>query len=457
VSSRRLAVLVGLTLLIVVGPFVGADTAQPASRYDLTASVAEHGSVDLAPYRKGLGVDHAIYKGHLRSDKAPGQPLLAVPVYLAGRAIGAESAVHTRVFGDLGLWWDTLWSATIPFVALVALMFLLAEKFARRNVALAVALMLGVCTMMLEHAVNLYAHDLAALFAFGAWLAIEETPVTGRRAALGGLLCGLAVLTEYEAGIILIVLAGYLLARQRARIGWFALGGTGPFAVLAWYQWRAFGAPWHTPSTYYAGVLGGTTRGGYSVPTVHDLGAVLFGTRGLLIGAPIAFVGIAGAVWLVVSGAGAARRHAIVALAVLVPYLVLCAGWSGLPLLEEPGPRYLIPALPFLAVPLAAHWDRLWRPMLLGAVIGALVAVPDATTYILLRPKQPAIPELLRRVRHGEFLPTLWSMAFGRAGIVLYAVSVVLVIAGVTRAWRQSAGSEPVRAAAPSSLSTLRT
>ena len=75
---------------------MGADTAQPASRYDLTASLAEHGSVDLTPYRKGLGVDHALYKGHLRSDKAPGQPLLAVPVYLAGRAIGAESAAHPR-------------------------------------------------------------------------------------------------------------------------------------------------------------------------------------------------------------------------------------------------------------------------------------------------------------------------------------------------------------------------
>src|SRR5205823_7670248 len=79
VSSRRLAVLLGLAVLIVVGPIVGADTAQPASRYDLTAALAEHGSVDLAPYRHRLGVDHALYRGHLRSDKAPGQPILGVP------------------------------------------------------------------------------------------------------------------------------------------------------------------------------------------------------------------------------------------------------------------------------------------------------------------------------------------------------------------------------------------
>ncbi|MGO9874272.1 MAG: hypothetical protein ACLPVY_10775 [Acidimicrobiia bacterium] len=436
-SSRRLAVLLGLALLIAVGPIVGADTAQPASRYSLTASIAEHGTIDIARYHKRLGVDHAIYKGHLRSDKGPGQPFLAVPVYLVGRAFGAESALHARVFGDLGLWWDTLWSATVPFVVLVALMFLLAEKFARRNVAAAVALMVGVCTMMLEHAVNLYAHDLAALFAFGAWIAIDEIPLTAPRAALAGFLAGMAVLTEYESGIILTVLAVYLLVRQRNRIGWFALGVSAPLAVLAWYQWRAFGAPWHTPSAYYAGVLNGTTRGGYSIPNVHDLGAVLFGNRGLVIGAPIAFIGLIGAGWLLASGPSAARRHAIVAFAVVVPYLVLCAGWSGLPLLEEPGPRYLIPALPFLAVPLAATWDRLWRPMLLAALIGAAISVPDATTYILLRPKQPAFPELFRRVRVGEFLPTLWSMAFGRAGIVLYGVSVVVAVAWVVRAWRE--------------------
>jgi hypothetical protein len=310
--------------------------------------------------------------------------------------------------------------------------------------------------MMLEHAVNLYAHDLAALLGFGAWLAIEEAPITPRRAALAGFLGGMAVLTEYESGIVLVVLGIYLVVRQRARIGWFVLATLAPLGVLASYQWDAFGAPWHTPSTYYAGSINGTTRGGYTVPGIHDLVSVVLGNRGLVVGAPIALVALVAAVWLVISESGSVRRHAIVALAVTIPYLVLCAGWSGLPLLEEPGPRYLIPALPFLAVPLAACWDRLWRPMLLAAVAGAAVSVPTATTYILLRIKQPPFPELLDRVRAHAFLPTLWSMAFGPAGIVLYAVSVVLVVAGLARAWRHSAGSEPVRAVAPGSLTTLR-
>src|SRR5207244_11315829 len=76
-SSRRLAVLLAVALLIVLGPFVGPDTAQPASRYDLTASLAEHGSRDLAPYRHPLGVDRATYRAPPRADPGSGQPDLA--------------------------------------------------------------------------------------------------------------------------------------------------------------------------------------------------------------------------------------------------------------------------------------------------------------------------------------------------------------------------------------------
>jgi hypothetical protein len=435
-SSRRLAVLLGVALLIVLGPFVGPDTAQPASRYDLTASLAEHGSVDLGPYRHRLGVDRAVYRGHLRSDKAPGQPILAVPVYLAGRAVGADSAVHARENGDLGLWWVTLWSATVPFVILVALMFLAAERFVRRNVALAVALLIGLTTMMLPHSVNLFGHDLAALFGFGAWLLLERDAISPRRAALAGVLAGASVLTEYECVIILLVLAGYLLARHRSRIGWFALGASAPLAVLAWYQWAAFGAPWRTPSAYFAGTINGTTEGGYSVPGVRSLLAVLFGNRGLWVGAPVALLALAGAVWIVKTGSGVARRNAVVGVAVMLPFIVLVAGWSGFKLLEDPGPRFLIPALPFLAVPLAVVWDRVWRAALLLAAWGALIAVSATVTRLLIGIGQPVVPALPRRVIDGEFAPTLWSMAFGRTGIALYVVSVAVAAGLFARALR---------------------
>jgi len=433
-SSRRLAVLLGLAVLIVIGPIVSADTAQPASRYDLTAALAEHGSVDLGPYRHRLGVDYAEFDGHLRSDKAPGQPLLAVPVYLVGRAFGAQSATSAREQGDLGLWWVTLWSSVVPFAALVALMFLAAERFAGPAVALAVALMLGLATMMLPHAVNLYGHALAALFALSAWLAIELTPVSPRRAALAGLLAGAATVTEYETAIVMLVLAGYLAYHQRNRIVWFLAGCAGPLCVLAWYHTRAFGAPWRTAHAYYSTPELRHQITGYAL-SWRGFDETFFGAHGLLLTGPIVLVGLVAAVMATRSEPGAAATHARVALAIVVPYLVLCVLWKGTLGLEVPGPRYMIPALPFLAVPLAALWSRLWRPALLAAVVGALVSVPATFTLLLLGIGQPALPEYLRRLRNREFAPTIWSMVFGRLGIVFYLATVALAIAALVWAW----------------------
>lgn len=437
-TTSRLAVLLGVLILVLFAPIVATDTAQPASRYSLTAALAEHGTVDLHPYRFNLGVDHAIYRGHLRSDKAPGQPYLAVPVYLIGRAFGAQPASHTHIRGDLGLWWNTFWSATVPFAILVGLMFLLAARFARRRIALAVALAIGIATMMLPHGVNLYAHDLVALFGLGAWVAIEPEAVSERRVAVAGFLAGAAVASQYDAVIVLIVLAGYLFVRNRARFPWFAAGCAVPLVLLAWYQWIAFGAPWHTPDNYYAGVINGTSSGGYSIPGLHGFGEVLFGARGLVVGAPIAFVAIVGAVLLAINDRTPVRRHAIVMLAILVPYIVLCAGWSGLPILEEPGPRYLIPALPFMAVPLAATWERLWRPAVVAVALGAVVAIPAAFSGILVVSSRSPFRVLLEQVGDGHFQPTIWSMALGRIGIVVYAATVIVAIVYFARVERTS-------------------
>ncbi len=443
-TSRRLAVLLGLVFLIAVGPIVAGDNAQSASRYSLTGAFADHHSVDLGPYARVLGVDRAIYRGHLRSDKAPGQPLLAVPVYLVGRAFGAQPAAHVHEHADLGLWWQTLWSATIPFAVLLALIFLVCLRFARRSTALAIAVLFGAGTMLLPFSVNLFGHDLAALCGFGAWFLIERAPPTPRHVMFAGFLAGTAVLTEYETAIILVVLAVYLLVVARARVAWFAVGATPPIIVLAAYQWAAFGAPWRTPSGFFAGTINGTTEGGYSSPGLHGAWEVLFGSRGLWIGAPVALVAIAAAVWLIATGRGAARRHAIVGLAIIVPYLVLCAGWSGFALLEDPGPRFLVPALPFLAVPLAFAWDRLRLPAVLFAAWGALIAVPATITFLLLGIGQHAFPELVERVGRGDFLPTVWSMGAGRRGVVLHVVSVAVAVALFARAWRRT--PEPVTA-----------
>jgi hypothetical protein len=449
VREHRVAVAIALLVLVVVGPVVSFDTAQPASRLSLTAALVDHHSVDLGPYKDALDVDFARYQGHLRSDKAPGQPIFAIPAYVTARLVGAPSPTRLRFGRNLELWWLTFWSAMVPLAVLLALIYTECARFVRRTYAVAVTLLFGFGSMLLPFGANLFGHVLAALCGFGAWMLVNRGEPSARRAALAGLLAGCAVLIEYETAIVAVVLGGYLLVRHRRRVVTFAAGGVLPMLVLAWYQWRAFGAPWRTPSAFYAGVLNGTSKGGYTVPSLHDLWWIFGGDRGLWVGAPMAIIGLAAAVWFAVGAHDSTRTPAIVALAVMVPYVVLCAGWSGTALLVDPGPRYLIPALPFLAVPLALAWERVRVIAVPAAALGALIAF-TATWSSLLSPQHELFTAYRYFWQHRVFGPTLWSMAFGRAGFVLYAATVTAAAAVLAHALQdrtdvRSRVEEPVR------------
>ncbi len=441
-NDRRIALLIGLLALVAFGPFVSRYTAQPASRYALTAALAEHGTVDLAPYRKTLGIDRAVYNGRLRSDKAPGQPVLAVPVYEVGRVLGFESASVLREQRNLGMWWQTLWSAMLPFAALLACMYLAASRIAPRH-ALAATFALGFGTLMLPHATNLYGHVLAALFGFGAWQAVVESP--DRRAFLiAGLLAGSAVAVEYHAVIVATVVFLTALVRYGRAALAMLVGAVPPAALLAAYQWRAFGAPWRTPFAYYRGVLNGTSEGGFSIPGWHGFVDVVAGNRGLLIVSPIVLLACGAALWCARRG-GDLGVAGIAATAIVVAYGVLSAGWSGTRFLEEPGPRYMIPALPFLAAPLAAAWPRVRRIAVVASTWGAVLMVGAATTFILVPVGISPVHDYVRRVLHREFAPTIWSIALGPFGILVHVATVALTAAALARACsRERVGEEPV-------------
>lgn len=441
VRAHRVPVVLMLLVAAVVGPVVSLYTAQPASRLSLTAALVEQRSVDLGPYRDALGLDRATYNGHLRSDKAPGQSLFAVPAYVAVRLVGSESARHLRVESNLGLWFVTLWSATLPLAALLAMLYVTCARFAGRSVACIVVLAFGFGTILLPYSANLFGHDLAAALGFGAWFALERTPLSARRARVAGFLAGAAVLVEYQAAIIACVLLVFLAVRERRRVRDFAAGALAPLIVLAGYHWRAFGAPWRTPAAFYSGVIDGTSEGGYSIPTVHRLLQIFGGERGLWVGAPIALIAIGCAVWQV--GAGdrpAVRTHAIVALAIVIPYIVLSAGWSGTWLLEDPGPRYLIPSLPFLAVPLAAGWNRVRAVAVPVAIFGVLLAAASTWTQLLVPRGTSVLTADRFRVQHHMFASTLWSMGLGPAGTIAYGASVGGVGALLVRAVRKRTG-----------------
>jgi hypothetical protein len=344
---------------------------------------------------------------------------------------------------NLTQWWLTLWTGVVPFALLLVLMRRAARRAAPRH-ATAVALALGAGTILMPHSVNLYGHTLAALFGFAAYEAARTSARDPRRAVLAGLLAGAAVATEYQTLIIAAVVAAVAAFAGRRAIGGFMAGIAGPLVALGAYEWRAFGAPWHTPYAWYAGQLGVTAaRTAHARCTGQACAAVVaprlgwfldatMWSRGLLCTSPIVLIGMAGAV-VTLRGRTcppSRRRDASVALAVSLCYLLLVSGFTAMPFLEEPGPRFLIPAIPFLAVPLAVVWERWSSLCRVVAGYGIALMLAASTTLLLVARGDSALHTYLARVLHHEFLPTVWSMAFGRIGILLY-----LLTAGVSIVW----------------------
>ena len=362
------------------------------SRFDLTVAIVEHGTFAIDCCAGNTG-DYARIDGHSYSDKAPGLSLLAVPVHIvfaaaAARGGALEGAVQRLASGAAlaptlrpagsGLQPDKvrfalgLTVATVCLVALPSALFgavffrFLVWCGAGIGAALAATLLYGLGTIACVYAGAFYAHQLAAALSFSAFALIAAAPPPPRRPPrliAVGLLLGLAVICEYPAALIAVVVVGFAAVRVRSErgagglaavLGWIALGAAGPLAALAAYDLAIFGTP--LPVGYrYSTLWQARHQIGFmslSTPRAAALwGITLSPYRGLFFLSPILI--------LAIPGFGAALRRPALrgaaiasALAVVAFFLFNASSamwWGGFAI----GPRYLVPMLPFLAWPVA--------------------------------------------------------------------------------------------------------
>lgn len=446
-AVARLRWLAVLLVAVAMVPFVQDLTAQPAIRYAQTAALYDHGSIELDRYRGVVGVDRVERDGHLYGDKAPLQPILALPAYAVGRAVGVEPATHLRIQGNLGLWWVTLWSTVVPLLAIVAIGVTVGSRLFGPRQAVAGTLAITMGTLLAAYGTQLYAHVLAALFGWCCWLVVARSSRSLWWSALAGVLGGAAVATEYPLAIVVLVCAG-VLVQQRAwhRLAAFAAGGLPFVGLLLGYQWVAYGSPFTV--SYSEKPVHEAEPLVVGLPTPLRLVEVLIGSRGMFLFTPIVVVALWG-LWKLARGADGERRlHGIVGLAVFGGFLLMQAGWSNPWGGESPGPRYMIPALPFLIVGLSSIWDSAasWRfadlPLVKCLVGWSVFAM--ATTVVadhLVPGGGVAVLHHLRwLVDHGA-VTTLWTMALGPVGWVLHAGSIVGVAVLLRRSWPERAAT----------------
>ena len=380
----------------------------------------------VAPF----SADKAYFAGHYYSDKAPGMTLMATPAVAALERIARLAGVDTAPVKEgklsnfllLAAQVATAFTSGIAYVLVVLALYLAARQLGLSQSAAAFgSLCYGVGTPAFGWATMFFGHITAGACVFLAFAVIlATTPQAApprrlllRGIAVGGLLAW-ACVVEYTTAVPAFVVALFGLARLRAftstavapLLAGVAAGATVAVLPLLIHNQAAFGSPWRIGYQFVVGFEGmkqGTM--GLSLPKAWVVWEILFGSfRGLLWLSPLLAV-------LPLAWYAAWLRLPADALAVLVAvpilYVIVNAGyfdWSGA---ASTGPRHLVPALAFAALPFAALWDA-WpiirRPLLaLLAVSGAIsVACASVTMAAPNLPGEPMLPHLLGRFVAGD-------------------------------------------------------
>jgi hypothetical protein len=445
--QHRVEVLLASVVLLVCAPIVALVWAQSAPRYAFTGAVVDEHTLRIDDYTGTLGVDRAVKDGHTYLDKAPGQPVLAVPLYAAYRAIGGEPATRLRPVQNLGVWWQTLWCSAVA-AALLAIAMRREAAETAPEVATLAALGLALGSLLLPFGTMLFGHVLSALLGFAAYRLLVRREPSNRALACSGALAGAAVFVEYTTAIVFLVLAVAAVAIHRRRsVRWFAASAV-PGGALAAYQWAAFGSPLAFSYKYSAFTVHHSSTAGIGVPNPVRLLEVLGGERGFFTLTPLMLVGIVGLV-LQLRSPDAERARVVIPLAVVGLFLLFHAGWTDATGGDSPGPRHLIPSIPFLASGVAFAWQRYASVVKATAVYSAGFMMLATFTNPIASEHVSAVQSWLHDARTGAWADSLLTMRLGHwalvvplGGAALVAQRLVADVSGPGGS-RAGSGSDP--------------
>jgi hypothetical protein len=404
-TTRRDACLIFCTLLLAYAYILPrwADWSQ-TSRLNLVWALVERGTVQIDAYVANTG-DYALYEGHAYTDKAPGPSFIALPFYAALLPIIDHPVVSTRLeaLAGSGALADTLnpegtglRSAKIrafisqyvltlivigiPSAVAGALLYMFLQMFnLSRGVRLLVVLGYGLGTPAATYASNFYSHQLVAalcLIAFILMVWLRQGSGGAARALLIGLLLGYAMISEYPSVFVGAALGVYaLVLLPRAKVGLIIIGGILPVALMAIYNITAFDTPLPAGYTHSALWQDQHQAGFISItyPRVEALWGLTFGFfRGLFVRAPWLLLAIPG---FVIWWRGRRLRAElwvtlVSAVSIILFYASSIMWWGGF----AAGPRYIVSALPFLAIGAAPAIQALWQGFRRGSeAAGAIV------------------------------------------------------------------------------------
>lgn len=315
---------------------------------------------------------------------------------------------------------------------------------------------------------------------------------------MAGFCLGLALTSEYTAGIVVIALVAYVVVREwRERRGekpearsqrseasqgsaeaggaeklgarswkeegrqgsagasphrkrarrsplvprpllWFLLAAIPPLLLIPAYSWATIGTPFDLPYSYQASFRE-MKEGLYAIkwPDLENLGRLLIGpTRGLIFWTPFLVMAGFGWWWM----ARERPRWLWLTYAVPILHALVISGrtwdWQAGPTISA---RYMAPILPLLALPCAIGTQR-WPKLGGGLAVVSIAMMTLATLtdacpgYSIYNP----LTELhIPKFLKGEFSYTLGTEVFGLPPYVSVALYYAILVGGVWWLWKR--------------------
>ena len=327
--------------------------------------------------------------GHFHPNKPPGTSFLAVPAYFAifhvERALGLNPDHWFTL--NLNCWLTTIFSVGLASALACVLFFRIAREFAGGAAlpALLATLALAFGTTFFPFSTLLFDHNLTAALLLGGFYCVRQAlPAASWRLFLGGFCAGLAAITNYIAAVIVIFLGLYVLLTRAASStppGWswrraliYSAGVVPPFLAICAYNAINFGSPFAL-NTDFQNPLFKDPSGSLGMFLLPQTGqdwahlsyvATLLSIspyRGVFYLAPILVLGLFG--WFVWFRKKTFVAEARLGIAIFAFFFIVNVTFNGYHGGFSAGPRYLVPGLPFLALPLVVGFARLRKTALL--------------------------------------------------------------------------------------------
>jgi len=379
------------------------------NRYiDQTRSIVDEGRFSINRFHYNT-VDKALVGNDYYPTATPGLALLGVPIYLLAKTcfiimpgkllrqydntsyirafLGNENApdsfVATYPFFEFlicHLLFTTFLCSLISMITMSLLYksFAMFTPKASENYRLWLIVVYALGTLMFFYSTRLFSHALNIIFLFGSFLilaTVRSKKTESKWVFLAGLANGLALFMDYLTLPSTLVIGIYgLFVVPKQSIWKYLMGSIIPVIALLLYQTITFGHPFAMPQSFMTGDNKEVFEGsmGLAFPSLTIMWKLLFSVyRGFFVYMPIMICSAYLLIRLLLNVNHPNHIAWVVIASVAIAQLFFNSAmpnfWNGGYIF---GPRYLIPVIPFMIIPLAEAYRYLpaWLIGLTGVI-----------------------------------------------------------------------------------------